>query len=392
MSNPTAVGRSPPSDYEGDQGTGPTIIGVTWTLTVLCLLVLSARLYARQKLLSKWLPEDWIMLLAGSSHIYYQITVTINFRWGLGKPMENLIYDPQIKNIIKWSWLGFIANLLVFVLSRISVGLSLVHIFGTKRAFKWFVYVVTALEAVVSILVVFAVLFRIQPFQGTWDKSIRITRVMNINFLKYSAYLSNSLALLMDVTFVFWPIAIIWNLNMPLRRRIGLCVLLAMSLATLAAGLARVVVYSRSINLTEVDLQAEALVIVLSAIESSFVIIMGSAPAMPSFFELCRLQFLLLSSSLRKANNSGHGSRSNTSLATAHDHSAYLNIDSALQGMDKYGTSNDALIVNGRLQSHFRDGISYDLEASNSIIRTCQFSVTYEQKDTARTDYHEEWH
>lgn len=45
-----------------------------------------------------------------------------------------------------------------------------------------------------------------------------------------------------DITYVLFPIMIIWKLNMPTRRKVGLLVVLAMSLVTMCAALAKITV------------------------------------------------------------------------------------------------------------------------------------------------------
>lgn len=72
---------------------------------------------------------------------------------------------------------------------------------------------------------------------------------------------------------------VIWKLNMPLRRKIGLGLLMALSLITAAASIMKTITTPRSDTGNSEDAQYHASVAVLwSGVEQSLVIIMGSIP------------------------------------------------------------------------------------------------------------------
>lgn len=62
MSTPSAPGPVQTNDL----GRGPAIIDVTWTLTMLCILVIVARFYVRKKVSARRAMgvEAWLMLAA----------------------------------------------------------------------------------------------------------------------------------------------------------------------------------------------------------------------------------------------------------------------------------------------------------------------------------------
>lgn len=45
-------------------GRGPLIMGVTWTMTILCILIITARFYVRATVARKVSLDDWFMLAA----------------------------------------------------------------------------------------------------------------------------------------------------------------------------------------------------------------------------------------------------------------------------------------------------------------------------------------
>ncbi|KAI1269780.1 hypothetical protein F5Y18DRAFT_371486 [Xylariaceae sp. FL1019] len=353
-----------------------TIIGLTWTLAGLCIFALAARLYTRWKTLSKWLSEDWIMLLGLLLQLVFQATVTINWWWGLGRPQAELVYFPQIENVVKWNWIGSIPGVVASVVSRVGAGLTLVRIFETKKYFKRFVYTATIAETLAGILVLGAILSQTSPFEAIWNPTVEKKHVMGRNFVKYTAYFFFSIALLMDLTFVVWPVKIIWDLNMPLRRRVGLCILLAMSLVTLAAGLAKVVYYSRGIELTNTDIDIDGKSVIWTSIESSFVIIMACLPIIPGFLRIVIPQLRNFGSELKKSISSSSSYALHKLPITFSRHSPRQGgADIEKQAVEMYAnlSIDSLLIVSEPPEVHKQDS-----DGNHNIWRTDRFSVTYD--------------
>lgn len=87
-----------------------------------------------------------------------------------------------------------------------------------------------------------------------------------------------------DLTYVLFPISIIWRLNMPPRTKVYLCLLMSMSLVTMAASMMKIIsgalVAGRDAHKHR-DVQWDAsLSKVWTGLEQTLVIIMGCAPAL----------------------------------------------------------------------------------------------------------------
>ena len=80
---------------------------------------------------------------------------------------------------------------------------------------------------------------------------------------------------LTDLTFVLFPVLIIWKLNMRLHRKIGLCILLAGSVFSVATCVMRVA------TAREQNLFRTAWGMLWASIEQSMVVILGSVPTLP---------------------------------------------------------------------------------------------------------------
>ncbi|KAM7183334.1 integral membrane protein [Naviculisporaceae sp. PSN 640] len=268
---------------------GPAILGATWAFTICCILIVGLRFYLRYKLHAGPVASDWVMLLALLLQIASQGCITESYQWGLGGHDEYLIpmtflYGSDTNRIpwvqmLKWVYLSTIPGVLSSIVARISVAMLLITIFGTKRWLKMFLIVFTSLVAVLgSLSVIFSVL-QAKPIEGLWNPFIPAER-WDPRVPQYMVYAGGSVYAFTDLTFVLFPVLIIWKLNLPLHRRLGLCVLMAGSLFSMGACIMRIVI---SHDLT---LHQSAVGMLWALLEQCLVIALGSAPILASIRRL----------------------------------------------------------------------------------------------------------
>jgi hypothetical protein len=90
-----------------------------------------------------------------------------------------------------------------------------------------------------------------------------------------------------DLTFVLLPVIVIWRLQMAIRQRIGIVLLMSMSLLTMTMSILKTISLSRiaaqQSDPTATDVQYSAtLTILYTCLEQAFVIIMGCVPPLRS--------------------------------------------------------------------------------------------------------------
>lgn len=70
---------------------------------------------------------------------------------------------------------------------------------------------------------VFVTIFQCRPLSGAWNFTINRKCIDYINYL----YASSAVNVITDIVLCVLPLPHFWRLNMPLKQRIILCVLLA---------------------------------------------------------------------------------------------------------------------------------------------------------------------
>lgn len=91
---------------------------------------------------------------------------------------------------------------------------------------------------------------------------------------------------------------IVWKLNMPLRQKVGICILLTMHLFTMGCSIAKAVAAESGTTSTEDKLYKTSLGLLWALAEQSFVIMMGCAPPLSSITKLPVM--LSISASMKK--------------------------------------------------------------------------------------------
>lgn len=122
---------------------------------------------------------------------------------------------------------------------------------------------------------------------------------------------------------------VVWKLNMPLHRKIGLCVLLAVSCLTMAVSLVRTIEVQGQTTSKE-DAQYNAcLGSIWSLIEQTIVIMMGCVPPLSSVTKMKLSPIRSFFSSLRRViskPDKGYGSQHTERLDDSFGHASYYEL------------------------------------------------------------------
>ncbi|KAI0193429.1 hypothetical protein F4808DRAFT_358254 [Astrocystis sublimbata] len=284
--------RRPNFNDPGDQGL--LVLEVTWTVTVLSIIVILLRIYVRIKLIRGLSLHDYFMIVATALQISSQACVTMAYYWGLGIHKEYLLKDPAMgwTKMLKWVYISTIPGVLCSITARISICLLLVGIFSNKVWFKWWLTVNTSLITVLGLLSIILTWVQTDPVEALWQPQLPTSRKWNPIIVELFGVVTGVIFALTDLTFVLFPVIIIWKLNMPLRRKMGLCVLLAGSIATVVLCVMRITTIPHG------TLEKARQGVLWNSLEQSLVIILGSVPTLPAFRKIISSWSQSLSTSL----------------------------------------------------------------------------------------------
>ncbi|KAI5920335.1 hypothetical protein F4810DRAFT_441794 [Camillea tinctor] len=100
-SQSTGMPMLPPPVNPSDRGRGPLIMGLTWTFSSLCVIIVAVRFWVRIAVTKLVSVEDWLMLTAVILNLACQSCLTVAYHWGFGKHDGDLTFNQLVK-ISKW--------------------------------------------------------------------------------------------------------------------------------------------------------------------------------------------------------------------------------------------------------------------------------------------------
>lgn len=167
---------------------GPAIMGTTWALTALSMVIIALRFYVRTNGAQGLKAHDWVMLIAlvrsclatrdqliddhqQVLQIASQACITEAYLWGLGEHDEYLMMDPTMPwvNILKWIYISTVPGVCASIAARVSITLLLISLFGNKVWLKRWLITTTSLITVLGILSVVITWSQASPVEGLWN-------------------------------------------------------------------------------------------------------------------------------------------------------------------------------------------------------------------------------
>ncbi|KJZ71731.1 hypothetical protein HIM_08873 [Hirsutella minnesotensis 3608] len=381
----TPVPAFPPPVDPDNLGRGPLIMGLTWTFTALAMVTVALRFHVRSRLRrSSFAWDDWLMLAAMIFQVVGQCLLTVSYHYGLGKQQRNLHLPDEMVTMLKWCWIGIGPGQATSALARISITISLVFLFGVHKWFKWFLIILTTLQTVIGVAMIPITYTQVIPIDGLWNVFRLDVQHRDPRIFIYGGYVGQCLFTFCDLTYVLFPVIIIWRLQMPMHRRIGLIVLMAASLFTMSMSIMKLVTLHWQGDSQSPDvLDNAALVVFWAGMEQTCVIIMGCVPSLRGLKELDLLGLGAIGASLsslmgtrsQKSRTSGERNR-DTGLSSGQP---YHDLEICNHKGHLFETKGNAMGNTVTFTAYPHKESNESLVEANYIRFTNQWSILYDE-------------
>ncbi|KAK8017681.1 hypothetical protein PG993_014007 [Apiospora rasikravindrae] len=238
------------------------------------------------------------------------------YAWGLGRHDRDLAAVPQLVHVQKWVYIGVIPNLLASSVARVSAALLLIRLFGRRKWFKWYLVLFTSLQTMLIVADAAVLWTQSRPVEGLWDPFVEAVRRPAV-VSESLVFTIQAMLTFSDPTYVLFPVIFVYQLHMPFRRKLGLILLLMLSLVTMTVSLLKTIQAKISVGdgTRTDDIQYRtSLLQVWAGVEQSLVITLSCVPALRTWFNSVVFPaFQSVTSSVVRV--FGSSSRSHSSLA-----------------------------------------------------------------------------
>jgi hypothetical protein len=212
----------------------PRILGVTAVFHLLALSFVGVRMYIRFIVIKAPKIDDAFMIVATAGALLGMICVIIQAPKGLGRHRQTINDDDFVKlRLLNWIYSLF-SVIISFSVLKISIALSLLRL---SRA-RWYLYSLYALMAFIgcyTLIALVSFLAYCTPISAGWDNKVKAKCYSREIFVAFSIF-NNSCSMFSDVVCATLPIPIVWKLQMKLRTRIYLVIVLSLGYLTVAMG------------------------------------------------------------------------------------------------------------------------------------------------------------
>ncbi|KAH7339211.1 hypothetical protein BKA66DRAFT_544228 [Pyrenochaeta sp. MPI-SDFR-AT-0127] len=211
----------------------------------LCVL----RLYTKRYVLRNTGYDDYAIALATLLALAFSILAGIQTTNGLG----NHVWDVPAYKYNRLMKLGAIAGAAFYQLSTLFTKVSLCLFYlrlSPFTAFRVPVYIVMLVSIIHNLLAGFCVIFVCQPMKKYWDFSITTGTCINIT----AYFLANAcINAATDIALLILPLFLVKDYRMPLRRKIGVALLLMTGSFVCVVSLIRVQIVIKGMHSTAMD-------------------------------------------------------------------------------------------------------------------------------------------
>jgi len=259
---------------------GSVTIAVQTLFTVLAFIVVFLRVYTRFFLIRSPGPEDYTIILSMTCSILLTMGYGIQVKYGIGQHVTDIPQEFMVP-LFKWLYFSIVVYCLNLGITKISIVLQLIRVFGTAGGTMARVYWLSlGVMMLYTMYSLSAGVFTCWPVQYWWDTTIPNGTCKQKDVLWY---LNNGLNIVTDIWIITLPIPVLRSLHLPRSQKVGLAVVFLMGFCVCIISILRIpalIESAKSTDFTYDDIKLG----IYSSVEVNVGIICASLPALKALF------------------------------------------------------------------------------------------------------------
>jgi hypothetical protein len=226
----------------------PHILAITGTFFAAAALVVLLRCYVRAVMLKVFGIDDAITCLAMVLNTATFVCFKLRTDYGLGRHTMVVYMDPV--NFVKLSKTQYVQSIIYVIgLStvKISIALTLLRL-SFQQTYTRILWSAICFLTLMTLACAGTLIFQCLPVQAAWDLSLRppplgvgFAKCYSFNVFRNLGIMNSSFNIATDVLFACLPIPLIWQLQLNVRTKISLIVILSLGWFACGAGIIKIV-------------------------------------------------------------------------------------------------------------------------------------------------------
>ncbi|TKW51625.1 hypothetical protein CTA1_9368 [Colletotrichum tanaceti] len=211
------------------------IVGVTGGFHALALLFVGLRVYTRVAVVKVVGRDDAVVVASVLCAVAGMTIFSVQAFYGLGKHTLTILEEDMVVMRRSSFFQSIISSIAGLALLKVSIGLSLLRL-SRSAWYSRSLWALIAFVSAYSFMAWMTFFFFCQPLEGFWDKSLEPKCYPIALFIKFGL-VNTAFNIFTDVCFATLPVSIIWTLQMKLRTRVYLIIVLSLGYFAVAMGI-----------------------------------------------------------------------------------------------------------------------------------------------------------
>ncbi|SPQ25060.1 f83a484d-4ce8-4a79-94e2-7a970524df2e [Thermothielavioides terrestris] len=216
--------------------------------------------------------------------------VTINYVAETGRT-RHLLYIaeaggfPAVDSAVMWYIIVLDIGIFVTGFGKIAIGLTILRVLGTTSQWqRWTIYVTLFLTVATCIIDFCISTFRCGNPSNTWTiESWQTATCVSVDTQTDINIFANSVQCFADFAFSVLPMAVVWQLRLPMRKKLFLVIALGLTLVTGTAAIIKTV-FAATMDQADITYTIFPSLVWFST-ESMLIIVCGSVPSLYPLYE-----------------------------------------------------------------------------------------------------------
>jgi hypothetical protein len=282
-----------------------------WIMDGIAAIIIALRLVSSGFVLRKVTLPDWLMISALLFGISNNACITVSEQHGLGRHIMYL--EPaQIVTALKWQTIAEPLGIMSPTMGRLSFTIYMLRLVGCDKFKRYLLHFCIYFNLLVNILCIILIFVQCGPYvTAIWDTHAPgASHCWSKQVQSRYGYFQGACNTLIDLTLTVLPAWVVWNLKLPRNIKLGLVVLLGLSLFAAVASIVKTVKLESIGAGGDITYNLIPFVIWFT-VENNVVIAAASIPTLKPLFSRKRASYGYGSYSMYgSSNRNGHGTRS----------------------------------------------------------------------------------
>ncbi|GAM38536.1 hypothetical protein TCE0_033f09330 [Talaromyces pinophilus] len=276
---------------------GSSLVRGIWAAMAIAVIIVVLRVYAKIKI-GQFRADDVLMIISMVLAIIATSFLTLCVHHGFGRNLQTMAEEGHIADVqavLKYIAIQVPIVTISTTIARCSFILYLLAILGNNKTYRYALWAVMIWQLAGNIVSAVLPLSICRNVNILWDWTVKTTCGNTVAVIQF-AYYSNSANSACDLFLAVFPTLIFWNLNLKMRVKIGLIVLLSLGLVAMVASIIKTTKLTSVPGVTNLGATGGLELFRWGYVENAIIIITSSVPCIRP----------LIMSSVRKFSSRGY--------------------------------------------------------------------------------------